>query len=183
MDEGKDRPVIDSFDLAKAFAACQEHLVSFGGHAMAAGLQIEADRIPAFAEALVQVANNRLTAADLIPKIRLDAEVELEDLTMPTAEAISALGPFGAGNPKPLLATAWVDVASEPRCVGKKQDHLQATFSQNGTQIKGIGFGLGHMLEDLKQHRRCRVAFEPIINDYMGRRTVEMQMLDVKFPE
>lgn len=174
---------IDSFDLAKAFAACQEHLVSFGGHAMAAGLQIEADRIPAFTEALVQVANNRLTAADLLPTIRLDAEIELEELTMPTAEAISSLGPFGAGNPKPRLATAWVDVASEPRCVGKKQDHLQATFSQNGTQIRGIGFGLGDMLEDLKQHRRCRVAFEPIINEYLGRRSVEMQMLDLKFPE
>lgn len=174
---------IDSFHLANAFAACRAHLVSFGGHAMAAGLQIEADRVPAFSEALVHVANNRLTAADLVPKLRLDAEIELAELTMPTAEAISALGPFGAGNPKPRLATAWVDVASEPRCVGKQQDHLQATFSQNGTQIRAIGFGLGNMLEDLKQHRRCRVAFEPIINEYMGRRSVEMQMLDVKFPE
>ncbi|MCH8147199.1 MAG: single-stranded-DNA-specific exonuclease RecJ [Planctomycetes bacterium] len=172
---------IDSFDLAKAFADCGEHLVSHGGHAMAAGLQIEADRIPAFAESLVEVANNRLTAADLIPKLRLDAEVDLEELTMPTAEAISALGPFGAGNPKPRLATAWVDVVSEPRCVGKQQDHLQATFAQNGVQIKAIGFGLGYLLEDLKQHRRCRVAFEPIINEFRGRRSVEMQMLDVKF--
>ena len=74
-------------------------------------------------------------------------------------------------------------MASEPRCVDKKQNHLQATFSQNGTQIRGIGFGLGDMLEDLKQHRRCRVAFEPIINEYLGRRSVEMQMLDLKFPE
>ena len=173
---------IDTFHLANAFATCKEHLISYGGHAMAAGLQIQASRVPAFAEALVNVANNRLTAADLVPKLRLDAEVELDELTMPTAEAISELGPFGAGNPKPTLATAWVDVVSEPRCVGKQQDHLQATFVQGGVRIRGIGFGLGGMLEDLKQYRRCRVAFEPIINEYLGRRSVEMRMIDLQFP-
>jgi len=67
--------------------------------------------------------------------------------------------------------------------VGKQQDHLQATFAQHGVRIKAIGFGLGEMLEDLKQHRRCRVAFEPIINEFNGRRSVEMQMLDVQFPQ
>ncbi len=171
------------FNMADALAACGEHLLSYGGHAMAAGLRIAPDRIHAFAEAFVERANNRLTADDLMPKLRIDAEVPLSALTLPTAEAIARLGPFGMGNPKPKLATAWVDLAAEPRCVGQRQDHLQASFTHDGTRMKAIGFGLGELIEDLKLYRKCRVAFEPIINEFNGRRSVEMQMLDLQFPE
>ncbi len=173
---------IQHFDLADALSSCSRHLLAYGGHAMAAGLRIAADNVDAFTEAFVTEANNRLTGDDLVDKLRLDAELPLHELTLPTAEAIVALGPFGIGNPKPKFATDWLDLAYEPRCVGANQDHLQVSFQQNGTRIKGIGFGLGGMIEDLKQHRRCRVAFEPIINDFNGRRSVELQILDFQFP-
>lgn len=173
---------IQHFDLADALSSCSKHLLAYGGHAMAAGLRIAADRVEAFTEAFVAEANNRLTGHDLVEKLRLDAQVPLKELTLPTAEAIVGLGPFGIGNPKPRFATDWLDLAYEPRCVGANQDHLQVSFQQNGTRIKGIGFGLSGAIEDLKQHRRCRVAFEPIINDFNGRRSVEMQILDFQFP-
>lgn len=149
---------------------------------MAAGLRVASECVESFATRFVEVANNRLSGRDLTPTLQLDAEVTLDTLTLPTAEAIQSMGPFGVGNPKPRLATGWVDLAGEPRCVGKGHEHLQATFRSNGVQIKAIGFGLGNAIEDLKQHRRCRVAFEPIINEFNNRRTVEMKMLDLKFP-
>lgn len=173
---------IQHFDLADALSSCSRHLLAHGGHAMAAGLRIAADRVEAFTEAFIAEANNRLTGDDMVDKLRLDAQVPLKELTLPTAEAIVGLGPFGIGNPKPMFATDWLDLAYEPRCVGANQDHLQVSFQQSGTRIKGIGFGLSGAIEDLKQHRRCRVAFEPIINDYNGRRSVEMQILDFQFP-
>ncbi len=174
---------VQNFNLVAAFEQCQEHLVSYGGHTMAAGLRVKRDKVDAFTEAFVATANNRLTGADLVPKLRLDGEVELEELTLPTAEAIAGLGPFGAGNPKPKLATGWIDLAGEPRGVGRNNDHLQAAFSHKGVRLKGIGFGLASHIEDLKQHRRCKVAFEPIINEFNGRRSVELQMLDLQFPD
>ncbi|MBI4717272.1 MAG: single-stranded-DNA-specific exonuclease RecJ [Planctomycetes bacterium] len=173
---------IAPFDLAAALADCAEHLISYGGHAMAAGLKVATPRVPAFAEAFVQIANQRLTGEDLLPKLRLDAEVTLEQLDLPTTQAILDLGPFGVGNPRPRLATDWVELAAEPRCVGKGSDHLQAAFQHHGVCIRGIGFGLGGHLEDLKHHRRCRVAFEPTINAFNGRRSVEMQIIDLQFP-
>ncbi len=174
---------ISGFDLSEGLKRCSEHLQAYGGHAMAAGLKIAADRVDPFTQAFVQVANNRLTADDLLSKLHLDAEVGLDELTLPTVEAVVGLGPFGTGNPKPKLATDWVDLAAEPRCVGRRQDHLQASFTQRGVRLKAIGFGMGDKIEDLKQHRRCRVAFEPMINEFNGRRSVEMQILDLKFPE
>ena len=87
------------------------------------------------------------------------------------------------GNPKPKFATGWVELADEPRCVGKNGDHLQGVFRQNGATLRAIGFGLGGCIEDLKQHRRCRLAFEPIVNDFNGRKSAEMQIVDMEFPE
>ncbi len=174
---------MEHFDIAEALASCREHLISYGGHGAAAGLRIVADRIPHFINAFVQLANQRLTGEDLIEKLRVDAEVSLSELTMPTVETIVNLGPFGNGNPKPHFCTAWLDLADEPRCVGSRQEHLQASFSENGARIRGIGFGLGSRIEDLKQHRRCRVAFEPMVNEFNGRRSVELQIIDLCFPE
>lgn len=173
---------IPQFDLNAALASCGEHLLSYGGHPMAAGIRIAPDHVEPFTEAFVQVANNRLTGEDMIPKLRLDAEVTFDELTLSTTEAIVSLGPFGVGNPKPRFASDWIELADEPRRVGQQGQHLQATFRHNGVCIRAIGFGLAARLEDLKQHRRCRVAFEPIINEFNGRRTVEMQVIDLQYP-
>lgn len=173
---------IEHFVLSEALAACDELLISHGGHARAAGLRIAADRIDEFTEAFVSLANNALTPADMIPSLRLDAEVCLSQLDLGTAGMIENLGPFGAGNPKPRLATQWIELAAEPRCVGKGEAHLAASFRENGTTMRAIGFGLGERIEDLKEHRRCRAAFEPTINEFRGNRTVEMQLLDLEFP-
>ena len=170
------------FNLHAALADCAEHLETFGGHAMAAGFRIQPDRVEAFTEAFVELANRRLTGRDLAPRLNLDACVGLAELTLPTAETIRTLGPFGAGNPRPRLATEWVELAAEPRCVGRDRTHLQAEFRENGVQLKGIGFGLAGLAEDLKEYRRCRVAFEPIVSEFNGRRRVELQILDLQFP-
>lgn len=173
---------IAGFDLASALESCGDDLIAYGGHKMAAGLRIAEDRVDDFTEAFVDAANNALTARDLIPKLKLDADVAFGELTMTTAEQIVSLGPFGVGNPKPRLATGWVELAAEPRCVGRNATHLSAVFAQDGVRLRGIGFGLHEALEDLKQHRRCRVAFEPIINEFNGRRSVELNILDLQFP-
>jgi len=173
---------IRHFDLANALASCGDHLLAHGGHAMAAGLRIAADRVESFTRAFVEVANNRLTADDLVARLRLDASIQLAELTLPTVESILTLGPFGLGNAKPRFAADWVELADEPRCVGQRSEHLQAVFRQNGVVVRAIGFGLADIIEDLKEHRRCRLAFEPIINTFNGRRNVELQLIDLEFP-
>jgi len=173
---------VPHFHLHDALTACGEHLQAFGGHAMAAGLTIARDRIEAFTEAFIARANQMLTGADLTPKLRLDAEVPLDVLDLRTAQAVANIGPFGSGNPRPRLASRWCSLAGEPRRVGRNGDHLQFSLDDNGAILKGIAFGLASVDEQLKLHRRCRVAFEPIINTYNGRTSVELQVVDFQFP-
>ncbi len=173
---------VPHFELHRALETCSEHLISFGGHAMAAGLRIEAAKVPAFTEAFVRHANNELNGSALVPRLHLDGQVPLDSLDERTVTGILGLGPFGAGNPRPLLATDWLNLAEEPRCVGKNGDHVQLVLADGSTSMRAIAFRAADHLPSLKTHRRCRVAFEPIINDFNGRRRVELQIVDFKFP-
>jgi len=97
---------IRHFELHKALADCSEHLIAYGGHAMAAGLRIKPENIESFTEAFVQRANQLLSGKDMIPTLRLDAEASLDELTEPVVRIVERMSPFGSGNPRPKFASA-----------------------------------------------------------------------------
>ncbi|MGB0714422.1 MAG: single-stranded-DNA-specific exonuclease RecJ [Phycisphaerae bacterium] len=174
---------ISSFDLSSALAECNGSLLNYGGHAMAAGIRISRDEIPSFTEQFIEVANGKLTGRDMVPKLHLDAEVNLDALSMRAAQTLEQFAPFGEGNPEPKFCTGEVELAAEPRIVGKNNEHLQLQVRQNGVTMKGIGFRKAEFADRLKTHRTCRLAFKPIINEFNGRASVELQVIDFKFPD
>ena len=117
------------------------------------------------------------------PKLRIDDEVRLGDLTLGLVTDLSKLEPFGAGNASPHLSTDWLTLAAEPRTVGTGKTHLQVSLTDGVHQCKGIAFGQSKHADALRDHRRCRVAFEPIVNEWNGRTTVEMRIIDFRFPD
>lgn len=174
---------IRNFPLHEVLAACKAHLLSYGGHAMAAGVRIKPEEVDAFRVAVQAQAAQRLTPADLRPKLYLDDVVDPGALNEQLVEDLKKLEPFGAGNAHPRLATNWLNLVSEPRTVGSSGQHLQVMLGDQRTRIKGIAFGKSKMLAPLLDHRRCRVAFQPVINEWQGKRTIEMQIEDFQFPE
>ena len=172
---------IRHFPLHEVLADCKQHLISHGGHAMAAGVKIAANEIDAFTDAFLAQAAQRLTPADLVPKLWLDDQVQLEQLVPAIVESILRMAPFGIGNPRPRLAAGPVDLADEPRTVGQGGKHLQFNVRQGRTYRKAIAFGRGRQLDELRDHRRLQLAFEPIINEWSGRRKVELKVIDWKW--
>ena len=170
---------IRHFPLHEVLAACDEHLLSHGGHAMAAGVKLRSDQLDAFTEAFLAQAGQRLTPVDLQPTLRLDDEVELVALSIEWVQTMERLAPFGEGNPRPCLATTPVELI-ESRTVGRGGTHLQFTVRQGSTYRKAIAFGRGSQAAEFEQHRHIRLAFEPIINEWNGRRSVELKVADWK---
>jgi single-stranded-DNA-specific exonuclease len=168
------------FPLHEVLEACSQHLLSYGGHAMAAGVRLRANQVKAFTAAFQAQAAGRLTAADLRPKLHLDDQVALGELTSQVVDTIQQLAPFGPGNPRPRLATAEVELADRPRAVGRDAAHLQFAVRQEGSFRKAIAFGRGRQADELAEHRRVRLAFEPIINEWNGQRKVELKVIDWK---
>ncbi len=171
---------IQHFPLHEVLEKCSPHLLGHGGHAMAAGVRLRADQVEAFTTAFQEQAANRLTAADLCPKLRLDDEVPLAQLTTEVVDMIQRLAPFGEGNPRPRLATPVVELVDQPRVVGRDGAHLQLRLRQGSTHRKAIAFNHGPQADEIAQHRRLRLAFEPLINEWQGRRSVELRVIDWK---
>ena len=92
----------DPFDLHGALAGCAQYLTRFGGHAAAAGVEIEEEKLPAFRQAINAWAAEHAPRPGA-PELKLDAAVQLSELTLPNVQELSRLAPFGRENPMPVL--------------------------------------------------------------------------------
>jgi len=178
--QGSGRSVA-GFHLARALEACGEHLLAFGGHEMAAGLKIETGRLEDFRRAFCALAQTGVTDDMLVPQLRLECLADLGQITQPLVSEMGRLGPFGHGNPKPLLCLQNVAVAAAPRRCGKDGDHLQIMVKQGQRTIKCIAFRSGELLDRLSPGAALHLAVEPAINQFNGRTNVELEIRDIQF--
>jgi len=172
---------IPGFCLLSAIGACSEHLASFGGHKMAAGLTIEPQRIGRFAAEFEAYAGENLNSEDVVAKLHIDALASLDHFTKEAVAELRLLGPFGQGNPKPLFATKGVRLASPPRKVGARSDHLTLAITDNTNAIRCVGFGMGKLEKKVLEHEFFDVAYEVQINTYNGNSNVEFILADIRF--
>jgi len=168
------------FPLHEVLGACAAHLQSYGGHAMAAGVKLSAQQVEPFTQAFQAEAARRLTSRDLCPKLHLDGEVTLAELTTDVVQSLRRMAPHGPGNPAPRLATGPVELVDPPRTVGRSGQHVQLTVRQDRHFRRAVAFGFGSQADTLWQHRNVRLAFEPMVNQWNGRSSVELRVIDWK---
>ncbi len=130
---------IAAYDLHAGLSACAGHLGRFGGHAMAAGFDIEPGEVDAFRTSLMAHAAGVLSPEDLMPVEHVDAVVPGGALGLELAEELERLGPFGQGNPVPtlLLPAARVSGATS---MGDDRQHCRFTVSSGGSRAAAVGF-------------------------------------------
>jgi single-stranded-DNA-specific exonuclease len=94
-------------------------------------------------------------------------------------DALALLEPFGAGNPQPLLLAGELQIVGEPRKVGNGDRHLSFRVRQHHRELRAIAFGMGDCLEELMSAGgQCCLVFAPKINEWQGRRSVELEVRD-----
>jgi single-stranded-DNA-specific exonuclease len=170
---------IAGFHLVTALEECAGHLVRYGGHRQAAGLSIEAARLPAFSEAFARIAAQKLTDDDIVPSCRVDALVSLSELSPEVAKGLEVLAPFGSGNPEPVFATR--DVTARPRVVASRQEgrasHLKLFFD-SASDVDAIGFGMGDRLGIVD--RRIDLAYQISLEEWNGRERLSLKLKDLR---
>ncbi len=172
---------IAGFCLLSAIQACSRHLVKFGGHKMAAGITIEPAKIDQFAAEFEAYARGNLTQDDVIAKLHIDAAAPLAEISYDLVGQLQMLGPFGPGNPEPIFATKGVRLASPPRVVGARGDHLQLAITDNSGSVRCIGFSMAQLEKKLLDREFFNVAYHPHINTYNGSSNVEFILADIQF--
>jgi single-stranded-DNA-specific exonuclease len=172
---------IEGYDITAGLAHCRELLLRFGGHEMAAGLSVTPENVAKLREALNEHARQTISAEALVPAWRLDAELSLGELNEELVEELSKIEPTGQENPKPLFCARGVRIRNEPRVVGKTGEHLKLWLTDGGNSFDAIGFGMGK--REFKAGDAVDIVFAPEINEYEGRRSVQLKLQDVQIAE
>jgi single-stranded-DNA-specific exonuclease len=167
---------IAGFDLAAALRECGDLLVRHGGHAMAAGLTVQAENIDTLRLRLNELARRTLKPEALLPSLRLDAEVLLKEMTMVHLEAMDRLRPMGHGNPALQFVARNVTQARPLQRMGADKQHVKLWITDGQTTHEAVWWGAGK--EPALPVGRFDLAFAPQINTFNGRRLVQLKMLD-----
>lgn len=174
---------IAGFNLYEALKACSDGLTSFGGHPAAAGLRLPSGHFPAFAERFDYHCRERLTAEQKERVLHIDAEVRLGQLSIRVVEEVESLEPYGIGNPRPVFMASGVRLLGEPKVVGERKNHVQLRLSQGESVLKGIGWNLADKTKTLVPGTIFSVAFCPSINEWNGRREIQLEVKDFQIDE
>jgi single-stranded-DNA-specific exonuclease len=170
---------VHGFRLHEALEACGDLLLSHGGHAAAAGFKLRRDNLPAFRERFCEVAARHFADALPTPALDIDAEFPLSTMTPGLADALAKLDPYGSGNPQPLFLAGDLQIVGEPRRVGGGERHLSFRVRQHVTEMRAIAFGMADLEEELTSDAgRCCLVFTPRLNEWQGRRSVDLEVRD-----
>ncbi len=171
---------VEGYHIFNAMLACDKHLIRCGGHAAAAGLEIERSQLEPFRLAMQEQVRATLPEELLIPRLRVDAEASFSEIGERLIEEIARLEPTGSGNPRAVFVSRNVELVGAPNRVGKDGAHLSFWARQDGRNFKAIAFGRGEQAAAMQESRSMQLAFSPKINDFRGRSSVELYIEDLK---
>ena len=166
-----------NFNLFEALAACSDQLIDFGGHALAAGLNVHRDKVEDFRRALAAYYENNRPE----PQPEVQCDLLIRDPAMLSIDAVQELDllePYGNGNPRPILCLSGVEVLTASNVGGGRHLRLRVRLGQNC--LEGIFFS--HTAEELgiQEGDRIDLAFNPKINEFRGHVSVQLQVIAVR---
>lgn len=169
---------IPAFNIHKAFTECAAHLTQFGGHAYAAGLSMDAERVEDFRRAMNAVGQRVLSVEDLIPELSVDAILDLGHVDRRLYKEIQLLEPFGAVNPTPVFLARGVKV-QKLRLIGKEEQHVRFRAVQGKAGLDAVAFNMAEPFSTIDAEP-IDIVYELQINDWNGQDKLELKILDVK---
>lgn len=169
---------IPEFNITQALDECADLLVRHGGHAMAAGFTVLNRNMDMLRRQLEQMAEASLRGQRLVPRLRIDGEIDLDALDETMVNELELLEPTGQANQKGTFVTADLGVL-HCRRVGEGGRHLKLRVANDGgAQADAIGFGLGDWANQMP--RRIDVAYQAEMNQWQGRRSLQLRVLDIR---
>ncbi|HVZ21877.1 MAG TPA: single-stranded-DNA-specific exonuclease RecJ [Vicinamibacterales bacterium] len=173
---------IPSFNMLGALESCAEVMEKFGGHKQAAGLTIEASRIRELRARVNDYADARLEPDDLRPRLWIDGAISFRALSEQVASELTALAPFGAGNPCPVFRASRVEIVDGPRRI--KERHLKMAFRQDGRVMRGIAWRASERESFVTEHRAAiDLAFSLEQDTWNGERYLQLSVADFRAPD
>ncbi len=174
---------VEGLHITEAITANKDLLLGFGGHPMAAGVSLQKDNLSAFRRGLGKAIEKQL--GGIIreePTLQIDAWLELDELNLELADAIEMLAPFGAGNPKFILATRGVKMKSVTE-IGKGKEHLRLTVEDESGNDQSILWWSGAGEELPEEGSKFDIAYSLRASTFRGEKQVTLQFEEFRVVE
>jgi len=170
---------IPGFDIYEALGKCSDLLEQFGGHTYAAGLSLPAENIEKFRQRLNEVAASMISEKDLVPKLNIDAELDVNEIDDDLLSQLKQFSPFGPSNPLPIFVSRNVSLSGYPRVVGS--NHLKFKVRTNNGLLDCIGFNLGERIQRMDPNRPAnQIVYTIEENEWMGSVYLQLRIIDVR---
>jgi single-stranded-DNA-specific exonuclease len=169
---------IEGLPLVSMLRDCADHLEKFGGHDMAAGISLNESNLPAFRNAFECAARAIASEEMLVPSLRLDCELALEDIDPSVLESQDLLEPFGNSNTQPVMFSRAVAPAGEPRVM--KEKHLRIELQCGRRRVPAVYFNAP--LQTMPRPP-WDIAYTLDWNVWQGRAELQLRIVEVRHAE
>jgi single-stranded-DNA-specific exonuclease len=170
---------IPGFHITAALEKCSDLLNRFGGHEAAAGFSIRNENIQPLQKRLADIAEQELSDDELIPSMAIDSKAEFDELGEGIMKFIDLLQPCGQGNNWPIFCTEQVQVR-DSRLVGADKSHLKMTLRKSSMSFDAIAFRMGDIIGRLPEF--IDIAYRMERNSYLGYESLQLNIVDIQFP-
>lgn len=164
---------IPGIDVHRAISVCSAPLLGYGGHSAAAGVRCHTAQVPEFAILFENYCRDH-TPNDQ-SSLSIDAEVELDDLSMDNIEQLELLEPYGNKNDRSLFLTCNVWVVGM-RMVGKRENYAQFRVTDGVHTVKCIWWDIGDRV--LNDGDNVSIVYSPTIDEWNDKRSVQCVVRD-----
>ncbi|MBU3956665.1 single-stranded-DNA-specific exonuclease RecJ [Patescibacteria group bacterium] len=166
---------IDGFSIVEAIRELKDIIGDHGGHPKAAGFNVSSKKLKEVKKRLIERAEESLDKSKLVPKIKIEAGVELTDLNLALYQQLEKFAPFGINNSQPVFSSRQVRISNLKR-VGADNQHLKLRV--NG--FEAIAFGKGELLPQLSWEKPIDIAYNFSLNKWNSRKKLELRIKDIK---
>ncbi len=171
---------ISGFNIIESIRSLDEIVIGGGGHPMAAGFSIETDNIAMFSKKLDEFSSPLLTDEVLARTLKIDLELNFEQIDWGLEKKLADFEPTGIGNPRPTFMTQQVNVVNA-RTVGGDGRHLKLKLEKDGQIFDAIAFGMGDFYTKLLAKKSIDVVYNLEKNVWNGKKTLQLKIKDIKF--
>lgn len=168
----------ESFHITEALSQYKHLYESYGGHQKAAGLTISEKNLPEFQAEFTKYANSILKDGDLKSSLVIDSTIQPEQLNTSLVKVIQNIGPFGEGNPEPVLIVKNVRLRDIfPLSQGR---HLKLIFQAAGRDFEGVWWRMGDIKDVVAFDHYYDVVFKPSINLWNNNEKLQLVIEDMQ---
>lgn len=167
---------IEGVHLYNVLTTIKDLFTQYGGHELAAGFNLEVNKVNLFKKRVVDTVNSHLQDIIPMPSVKIEMDLKLEDLSIDLINNINALAPFGMNNPAPILSSTDVKILHH-KAIGSDNNHLKLSLKTETTPIEALWWQHSDLPFDRAQ--LANIAFSPEINNFRDNSTLQLIIKDM----